>query len=228
MVVSCQTPNGRQRVVFGSVASPATELPSDPLGDGDPRTWDRLISACGPASILVVIESWLGAGLRRTVTADDVWQETLLHAWRDRAQCEWRGVAEFRAWLLQVARNRMLDLAKHESAEKRGARAAHVSLSGTRCEFAGPVASTTPSRVAVVSEQARLIRQAIDSLPDDVRDVVFLRLLEGLKIHEVAERLGLGVEGTRHRLRKGAELYQARLQRLLADSEWPEAPGAPS
>lgn len=34
----------------------------------------------------------MSAALRRRHTSEDIWQETLLHAWRDRDRCEWRGL----------------------------------------------------------------------------------------------------------------------------------------
>jgi DNA-directed RNA polymerase specialized sigma24 family protein len=55
------------------------------------------------------------------------------------------------------------------------------------------------------------MRAALAGLPDDVREVVHLRLFEQLAVEAIAQRLGLGVSAVRHRFRKGAELYQQRL-----------------
>ena len=55
------------------------------------------------------------------------------------------------------------------------------------------------------------MRGALANLPDDVRDVVRLRLFEQLPVDEIAQRLNLGPAAVRHRFRKGAELYQQRL-----------------
>lgn len=58
----------------------------NPLLSEDPRGWDELMEAIGPASILIVIESGLGAALRRRYTAEDVYQEAVLRACRDRGK----------------------------------------------------------------------------------------------------------------------------------------------
>ena len=42
----------------------------------------------------------VGKALLARLAPEDVWQETLLHAWRDRAQCTWQGLPAFRRWLI--------------------------------------------------------------------------------------------------------------------------------
>jgi len=184
--------------------------------------WDRLIGAVGPASILVVLRSRMSDAMLRRYTPEDVWQETLLHAWRDRRRCEWRGVAAFRHWLLAISKNRIRALAEYDGAGKRqGDRDALVfsgfkgGASNTGSQFAGPVATTTPSRVASDRERADRMQTALDSLPEDLRDVVRLRLFEDLPLEEVAEEVGVGVSGVRHRFRRGATLYHQRLADAL-------------
>lgn len=98
-------------------------MPDDLFGDGDPSTgdpdaWQRLIAALGPAWLLVTIRSRMGANLARRYAPEDVLQEALLHAWRDRARCTWQGVRAFRSWLLQIIDNRRRDLAEHERAQE--------------------------------------------------------------------------------------------------------------
>lgn len=193
-----------------------------PESSGD---WARAIEAVGPASMLVAIEANLGASLRRKYTAEDVWQETLLHAWRDRARLDWRGPAPFRAWLLEIAWNRIRDLAAWEAAGKRGGQARTDFLSalkasrdttgGSTEDFLA--ATTTPSRIALYREEAEAMKTALDGLEDDVRDVVRLRLFEELTMEEIAARLDIGVSAVRHRFRRGAASYEKRLSPLRQD-----------
>src|SRR5205085_2410793 len=93
---------------------------ANPLRSDDGRAWDWLIESVGPASMLVAIETRMSAQLRERYAAEDVWQETLLGAWRDRAKCEWNGLAPFRRWLLQIAEHLLLNLADRERTQKRG------------------------------------------------------------------------------------------------------------
>lgn len=197
----------------------------NPLLSDDPHEWERLIESLGPASLLVVIEDRMSAELRARLSAEDLLQDTLLHLWRDRARIEWRGPRAFRTLVLSVADNRIRDAADHEFAAKRGGGLAAVSLDasgshGSRNEpgeLAQP-SSSTPSRIAIRREQADAMRTALESLPEEFREIVRLRAFEQLPLDEIAQRSGLGVEAVRHRFRKGSALYARRLKSALDTS----------
>lgn len=202
----------------------------NPLLAHDGRTWDSLIEAAGPASLLVALEFRMSAELRARLAPEDVLQETLLHAWKDRARCQWHGVPAFRRWLLAIAENRLRDLADRELAQKRGGCRASIPLGGNSGaesrdgesdHFAGPVTTTTPSRVAMESEKAACMRAALESLAPEQRAVLRLRLFEDLTLDEVAARLDIGVEAARHRFRAGAEAYHRRLAGVLEERHAP-------
>lgn len=188
------------------------------------REWDRIIESLDPPILLLLIESRMSAALLRQVTPEDIWQEALMHAWRDRAGLEWRGLRAFRSWLLTIIDNRIRDAADRATAHKRGAGRQPVLFTDLGASDARTAdgasspdvpASTTPSRIAMQREQAAAIRMALEALSDDVRDVVRLRLIEQLSIEEIAQRLTIGESAVRHRFRRGAELYAVQLRRAL-------------
>ncbi|MEO6594255.1 MAG: sigma-70 family RNA polymerase sigma factor [Planctomycetota bacterium] len=196
---------------------------SNPLQHATSATWDRLIASVNPPAMLVAIRGMMSAGLRARCDPDDVWQETLLHAFRDRAACEWRGLASFRRWLLEVARHRVHDLADAANAAKRGAgkeqRFADRDLaSGSHGDdhYAGPCQQTTPGQVAADREMADRFERALAAVPDEWRDVVRLRLFEDCDLEHIGVQLGLGVEAVRYRFRHGAEAYRRELRRARA------------
>src|SRR5215813_12300966 len=94
----------------------------------DAAVFDRLVESIGPASMLVALDQRMGTLLRQRMSAADVWQETLLHAWRDRARLQWKGLAAFRRWLMEIAEHRLHDLRDRESAGKRGSGVAREAL----------------------------------------------------------------------------------------------------
>ncbi len=204
---------------------------SSPLLTENPREWDDLVESIHPPSILIVIETRMSAGLKRRISAEDIWQETLLHIWRDREKCRWQGLRRFRAWVLKIAENRIRDAAAHVGAAKRGGGTTDLPLGAsatgtqgtTARPLAGPAGSTTPSRVAVYREQAEAMKAALAALPEDVREVVRLRLWEQMGIAAIGERLGLGESAVRHRFRKGAELYRQRLLTAFASRSTAES-----
>ena len=84
-----------------------------------------------------------------------------------------------------------------------------------------PAGSTTPSRLAAYREQAEVMREALEELPEEYRDIVRLRLFEHCALEEIAVRLGIGASAVRHRFRKGSELYLGRLRAALGSQSRP-------
>ena len=204
----------KERQEFGSQEN-------NPLLTDSAESWNRLLEAVRPASILLVIEDRLGEALRRELTPEDVWQETLMYAWRDRERFEWRGLPSLRRWLITIATNRIREAAERAGAQKRGGGKAPVEFSA----FISPsgnqlpvgLQSTTPSRVCVYREQASIMRAALHQLDEELQEVVRLRLFDDRTLEEVADMMAIGVSAVRHRLRRGAIEYEGHLARMLGE-----------
>lgn len=196
--------------------------PGNPLESNDPSVWEQLVEAAGPAAMLLVIERRMGGRLVGQFAPEDIWQETLLHAWRDRASCRWDGVRAFRRWLIGIIDHRIHDAADYVGALKRGGDAPPRRLGS----FGGnesigmpePMRSTTPSRVALHREQATAMKAALTTLDPDLECVVRLRLVEGLAMADVATSLGIGLSAAKHRFRKGAVAYRRALLEQLGSA----------
>jgi len=138
----------------------------------------------------------IGRRLRGKLDAADVVQETFLEAHRDFEQ--FRGVteAELTAWLRQVLAHNLANLLRHylgtRARDVRLERDLHAELDRSSMALdrglADPLSS--PSRQAVRREQAVLLADALNRLPEDYRDVLVLRHLEGCSFNEVARRIG--------------------------------------
>ena len=124
----------------------------------DPADWARLLDTLDLSSVFVVLDAWLGPALRQQVQPEDVWQETLCCAWRDRLQHTWSTLSAYRAWLLTIARHRIADLARHQGRDKRGGGIAPARFSdlaaGEPVSHMLPAHTTTPSRIADHRERA--------------------------------------------------------------------------
>lgn len=199
----------------------ATETPAP---HRDPRRFDEVVASVSPESLLVVIERAMGPLLKDHCTPEDVWQETLALAWRDGAQHSWTGARAYRAWLITIANNRIKDLVRTLSREKRGAGERTLLFSGIAVDEARslsallPAGSTTPSRIASAGEQARIMREALAQLPPELGDVVRLHLFEERTMEEAARELGITIDAAWYRFRKGAELYARSLGALRSQS----------
>lgn len=190
----------------------------DPLGD--PARWDEIVRSLRPEAMLVVIAGAMSRSLRERCSPEDVWQETLAYAWRDRAQHRWQDERAFRAWLFEIARNRIREAARALATEKRGAGRAErrtADLSASLGSGLHPADSLSPSRACVRGERREAVDQVLAQLPPEIGEVVRLHLLEQLPMEAVAARLGIGLSAAWHRFRKGSELCAQRLSGWDAD-----------
>jgi RNA polymerase sigma factor (sigma-70 family) len=193
----------------------------------DPSDWQRLIDAVHPAAMLFRIESRMSPALRARVSSEDIWQETLLCAWRDRERLEWRGLPAFRQWLIGIAENRIRDAVERQTAAKRDASwerpmatVAAASERSTAGEDLGvPAGEMSPPSFAIHMERAQMIREALDGLPDHYREVLRLRLFEEWDRDQIADHLSLSISAVKHRIRLGAALYRDRLAFLLSSCQ---------
>ena len=194
-----------------------SQVDADVLNDDSPEAWERIVDSLGPASMLVCIRDRMSDPLLADLSPEDIWQETLLHVWRDRSKHDWRGMRSFRQWVLRIAENRILNAVDTIQTLKRGGDKARVELPSESGLVPPPmVDSMTPSRIASAREQADAMRTALESLPEELIEVVRLRLFEETPVLEVAERLGIGESAVKHRFRKGAALYAQSLQRATS------------
>jgi RNA polymerase sigma-70 factor (ECF subfamily) len=121
----------------------------------------------------------LGRKLRETVDVEDVMQEAILHAWESVAELRATDEPGFAAWLGGIARNVVRNLARRKW------RSSEVALER---DPAGSVAS--PSRHQRREERFERLSEAVEHLSPDHRTVIRLARIEGLRIQEIAERMG--------------------------------------
>jgi RNA polymerase sigma-70 factor, ECF subfamily len=146
--------------------------------------------------LLAFIERQLGAGLRRKVEAEDVFQETSAEAVRGLASVE-LGERDPFSWLCQIAEHRIIDLHRRFfGAQKRDA-GREVSLGspgGSETEPAGLVnllvaSMTTASQAFSRSARELRLLDAMAKLPEEQQTALRLRYIDNLPSKQIAERL---------------------------------------
>jgi RNA polymerase sigma-70 factor, ECF subfamily len=117
---------------------------------------------------------WL---LRNDRDAEDVVQEAYLRAFKS-----FHGFhgSNGRAWLLTIVRNTSYTLLKKN-------RAADCTTTFDEEIHAPDDESPNPAETLEHSENAELVRQAMDELPAEFREILILRHLEGCSYKEIAE-----------------------------------------
>jgi RNA polymerase sigma-70 factor (ECF subfamily) len=131
----------------------------------------------------------LGALLRRREDTLDIVQSTVREVLEEQ-QFEWRGEAGFRAWLFQVALNKIRQKGRFHGADKRAVeREDAVGSSGAhQREAVGDLA--TPSRVAMAKEELQRLESALEQLTEPQREVLTLARVAGLPHAVIAQQLG--------------------------------------
>jgi RNA polymerase sigma-70 factor (ECF subfamily) len=138
----------------------------------------------------------IGRRLRGKIDPADLVQETFLNAHRDFAR--FRGVSEgeLLAWLRRIlAVNLAMLLRRYLGTQRRDVRmerelAHEVEQSSRVIDLALVSPDSSPSQQAARREQAVIVADALDRLPEDYREVIILRHMEALTFPEVAEHMG--------------------------------------
>lgn len=137
--------------------------------------------------------------------AEDVAQEAFLRAYRSLGQ--FRGQSTFRTWLYQIATN----VARTQSARRRD-----------RKETQEPEGSHERERPSSEDVEGRVIahdqlRRALKELPDDWREALVLRDIEGLEYREIADVLGIPMGTVESRIFRGRKRLKAALMEPTHD-----------
>lgn len=130
----------------------------------------------------------------------DLTQETFLGIFEGIGS--FRREAPFETWLFRIAANTYRKRLRQQSASKRAGQEVPLD-SGTELVQA----TRGPNGDALDKERSRLLREAIEALPDQMRRCLILRCYRELKYREIGEVLQLSTETVK------AHLFQAR-QRL--------------
>lgn len=153
--------------------------------------------------------------MRRGFSAEesrDLAQETFLRVFKHIEG--FRGESSVETWLFQVAANLYKNTLRSQATLKRDAQEVPLDTEegGTAVEDRGP---REPGQLAslLAQERARKLRDALEDLPPQMRQAVFLRIDQDLKYREIAVVMRVSIETVK------AHLYQARqqLREKLAD-----------
>jgi RNA polymerase sigma-70 factor (ECF subfamily) len=139
----------------------------------------------------------IGQRLQTKVDASDIVQETFLQA--HRAFPDFRGTTETEMlqWLRSILASRLSKAVRHFCGTQRRALQLERELGRSSRALQGMLSAsqTTPSQTASIREQAVLLADAVERLPDDYREVILLRNMRGLRFRDVAEEMGRSLNG---------------------------------
>jgi RNA polymerase sigma-70 factor, ECF subfamily len=180
---------------------------------GDAEALGRLLESLRPY-LLLLANHELPADLRAKVGASDLVQDTCLEAQRDFAQFRGRTEEELRGWLRQGLLHNLANQARFYRETDKRAVSREVRLSeAAPCDlYPALLYEETPSGQAMAHEQDEALRQAVEELPENYRQVIRWRNYERLSFEEIAQRLDRTAGAARKLWLRAVERLQATLE----------------
>lgn len=142
------------------------------------------------------------------VDASDLIQQTCLSVHKNFDKFAGEGEAEFVAWLGKVHEQNILNAVRdHAGAQKRaiGREQRPPETGSSAGEFQYAANQARPSQHAVRKEQVNELMQMLDKLPQDQREAVRLRHLEGRSLEQIAQQMGRSQAATVGLIKRGMQ-----------------------
>lgn len=173
---------------------------------GERHLFHDLIRPCERSIYLLLFSL-----LKSEADAEDAAQETVIKVFQNLHL--FRGEAQFRTWVLAIARNEGLGrLRKLASRREDSLDAAADDQTGDYTPAILTSWREVPTEALERKELGTLLRKAIEDLPEIYRNIVILRDIEEMDIRETAAILGISEGAVKVRLHRA----RAMLQRELA------------
>jgi RNA polymerase sigma-70 factor, ECF subfamily len=162
------------------------------------------------------IERLVGRLVRDVDLVPDIAQETFIKAYR--ALPSFRGEARFYTWLYRIAINtakkQLMELKKDpllfESA---------MHSEDPEDETSAPkweqTTTETPEAVLASRQIADAVNQALDELPQELRQALVLREMEGMSYEEISQAMGSPVGTVRSRIFRAREAISLKIKPML-------------
>lgn len=153
--------------------------------------------------------------VRDEAEAEDIAQEAFIKAYR--ALPSFRGDSAFYTWLYRIA----INTAKNSLVSGRRRLVDYNLDMQDPDDYRGQALlkeGDTPEAMLLTDEIRQTVQEAMEQLPDDLREAIMLRELEGLSYEEIAAAMDCPVGTVRSRIFRAREAIDKRLRPLLGGS----------
>lgn len=161
------------------------------------------------------IQRLIGRMVRDVDLVEDIAQETFIRAYRALAQ--FRGDAQFYTWLYRIAVNTakkaLMDMKRDPTVSENSFKSSDDDeTSMLENEL---TSSETPDAVLASKEIAEMVNSAMEALPEELRQAITLREIEGLTYEEISEAMNCPIGTVRSRIFRAREAISQRIKPLL-------------
>ena len=171
---------------------------------GDPEAFGEIVKRW-ERKIFALCFGMLG----REDDARDAAQETFIAAYRNISN--FRGEAMVSSWLHRIAVNQCLTTKRR--AKTRSEDFIDEESGGEDRAFVVP-AHRSPANTTEATERLAIVRQAVSSLPVDLRQVIVMKEFEEMTFQEISETLDLPLSTVKSRLYTALRQLRMKLERV--------------
>lgn len=191
-------------------------------GSSDALLVERAVAGDQRAFELLVIkyqrriERLIGRMVRDTNLVEDIAQETFIRAYR--ALHQFRGDAQFYTWLYRIAVNtakRFLLTLKNDPAVFHSSLQSSDEDDETFQRRSEPSTDETPESVLAAKEIGQAVNAALEALPDDLKQALTLREIDGLSYEEIADVMNCPLGTVRSRIFRAREAVSTKIKPML-------------
>jgi RNA polymerase sigma-70 factor (ECF subfamily) len=180
---------------------------------GSAEALGEALEACR-GYLFTVAQRELDPQLRAKGSASDLVQQTFLEAQRDFAGFQGETEAELLAWLRRLLLNNLANFARdyRETAKRQVGREVRLpDADSAHSGYGGlPTSSPSPSKQAMLHERSAGVLEALEKLPPDYRQVVWLRYHDERSFEEIGQVMGRSANAVR-------KLWLRAVERLKQD-----------
>ena len=167
--------------------------------------------------LLLLARLQLGTRHQSKVDASDIVQQTLLEAYRKRAQFRGQSEAELAAWLRQLLACTLADTLRMLSRAKRDAareQSLHAALDQSSAQLGLWLADgqASPSQQVQRHEEAVRVAKALATLPEAQREALVLRHYEGWSLADISRQLDRSPAAVAGLIKRGSRQLRVLLQ----------------
>lgn len=187
----------------------------DAAREGSDEALEQIVNGCR-GYLLEIANRELDSDLHRKISASDLVQNSFINAQQSIGTFRGQSEKELLGWLREILLNNLRNTRRaYRQTDKRQI-GREVSLGDASNGGVVDVASdtNTPGAKNIAKEEARLLAQAMDTLPEDYQQAVKLRNWERLTFAEVGERMDRSEDAARKLWSRAIEQLQQELDRL--------------
>jgi RNA polymerase sigma-70 factor (ECF subfamily) len=149
--------------------------------------------------------------------SDDVVQETFIRLHRQVSTQGWDSIKHPTTWLFQVAHNLTMDVLRQrkrrQDSGSPGTANLPIGYSDADQEIGVPGQEMDALGEAIRQEARHAVLRELGQLEEQYRQVVLLKIIQGMSLRQVAEVVGVSLTTVNSRLNQGLGILAQRLRR---------------